>query len=275
MNIAAFADQLHGEGYADRTVNEYTKWVRRLARWAHLNGLDLQTIEPHHIRRWIDQTVPPSRESRKQARAALTHYYRGRPDQPWEAIRVPAKRRPSPQPLTVTEAARLRDAATLVGGRKGTATLGLLYTGCRPSEVACWRWDGFTDDGMLRFWRTKNRSWHRLPVAAPLADALERFRPPGVTSGFLFVGNNGRPHVIATTVWTWVRSVAAVAGLEGVNPSRLRDTVAERVLEETGSIDVVAAVLGHMSTETTSRHYVRTSPSRLRSAIDVIEYGPA
>lgn len=265
-------DRLYGEGRAERTVREYVKWAKRLARWCDLNGLDVATLTARQVRAWIDQTVPEGRESRKQAYTSCKHLFTmlGRTDAPWEAIRVPAKPKGAPHPLNPRQAATLRATAQLHGGKEGVAVLGLLYTAARASEVAGWRWDGIDhDEATIRFWRPKRRDWHTVPLADPLADALERWRPAGA-EGQMFPGNNGRPHVSATTVWTWTKRIAVIAGLDGINPRRMRATVASEVLEATGDVDAAAALLGHADPAVTRTYYTSTSMRRLRGAVAAI-----
>ena len=272
-------DRLLNEGLAARTVQEYTKWARRLARWCDLHGHDLVELEPYQLREWADTSFSPGRECRKQAHAAVKHLYTmlGREDEaPWLAIRVPSKRPGNPWPLKDGEAARLRDSALMVGGRRGVATLGLLFTGARPGEVASWRWDGIDEEERtIRFWREKVRDWHLVPLHEILHDELERFRGPWAPEGFMFPGDRGRPHVGPTTVWTWVRSVAAAGGLQNVTPRRLRATAGSHALEATGDIDAVAELLGHRDVSTTRRYYTSTSRRRLAAAVTALDYGKA
>lgn len=267
-NVLELERRLLGEGKADRTVREYVKWGKRLARWCQLHDLDLARLEPHELRRWADSTIPDSRESRKQAYTACKHLYimLGRTDQPWCAIRVPAKPKSKPHPLSEPDRVRLRDAAIMVGGRQGVATLGLLQTAARPVEVAGWRWDGIDADRLIiRFWRPKTREWHEVPLRPALLALIERYRPPHA-EGFMFPGNNGAPHVQATTVLAWTRRVAEVAGVRDVTPRRLRATCATRALDVTHDIDAVASLLGHRSTDVTRRHYATTSNAALMAA---------
>lgn len=266
-------DHLYGAGYAERTVTEYIKWTRRLARWCELHNHDIGTLPGHLVRAWIDATVPPGRESRKQAHAACKHLYTmlGRTDAPWEAIRVPRKRRGNPQPLTEPERVRLRDTAIMVGGRPGLATLGILQTAARPGEVAGWRWDGLDlDAGTLRWWRPKNQGWHTVPLRPALAAAIERFRPaePGA---YLFPGDRGRPHVTPATIWDWVRQVADVAQVDDCKPRRLRSTAINRALEVTRDVDAAAELAGHADPSVTRTYYTVTSSDRLRAAVCALD----
>lgn len=272
MGIVDFADHLYGRGKAHRTVAEYVKWVRRLARWCDERGYQLDTLAPHLVRRWADDTIPHSRESRKQARTALGHYWRmvGRQDAPQEAIRTPRKPHGRPNPLSDDEARLLRDGAIMAGGRPGTALLLLLYTAARPGEVAMMRWDGIGTD-RVRWWREKGSEWHEAPLHPVLDEALRRFRPASA-EGHLFVGNNGRAHVSATTVWSWTRRVAATVGLEDVTPRRLRATAGSRVLAATGSIDATAALLGHRDVNVTRAHYAETPWEHLEAAVGSLDW---
>ena len=86
---------------------------------------------------------------------------------------------------------------------------------------------------------------------------------------YLFPGNNGRPHVSATTVWTWVTDVGRLAGVE-VSPQRLRSTAGAEALEATKDLDAVAELLGHRDVNVTRAHYTRTTRRRLRAAVEAL-----
>lgn len=270
MSIIEFRDALYGLGLAERTVNEYVKWVRRLARWGAERGYDLGELTGAEVRRWADE-LPYSWASRKQARTALSHYYRHRPDRPWIAIRVPRKPRPEWRGLEDPDAAALHRTALMVGGRPGLATLAGLYTAARAGEIGGLRWDGIdAAAGTLRWWRTKTSDWHKVPLHPVLADELDRQRPRAA-EGHIFVGNNGRPHVSATTVWSWVRQVGDLAGVH-VTPQQLRVTAGSKALEATSDLDAAAELLGHRDPAVTRSHYVRTSGRRLGAAVSALEY---
>ncbi len=270
MNTAQFHDVLYGRGMAESTIAEYCKWVRRASRWAESRGLRLATMDAAELRTWADATIPQTWASRKQARTALGHYYRasGRHDEPWQAIRVPRQPRQRPRPLAAHQATLLRDAAILYGGRPGLATLAIMYTAQRPSETAMLRWDGI-GDGRIRWWRTKTSEWHEVPLHPTLAKALDEYRTPDA-EGFLFIGN-GRPHVTATTVWTWVKKVGQTVDVE-VTPRILRSTAGCMALEATGDIDAAAELLGHRDVTVTRTFYTLTSTRRLAAAVDALDY---
>jgi len=258
--MPGFDQYLSGHGLSDRTVREYVRLARRWER--HLEQCH-NDVAAHQARVWSDG-LPNSRSSRKAAVAMLRWW------QLWQlgedvglcqAVRVPRKPRPDPDPLTTVEWRRLIDAAELVGGRRGLACLIICFTGARPGEVAAMRWDGW-DGRYLSWWRPKSCDTHRLLASPRLAVMLDRHK----SDGFMFVGDGGRACVSPQTVWAWVRHIGVLADVV-VCPRRLRATVATEVLERTGSIDAAAAVLGHASVDST-RHYTRTSRRRVDAAID-------
>lgn len=272
MNLATYRDYLNGQGLAPRTVNTYTTYLRRLTVWAHNNNLTLDSLAPHHIRTWSDDTIPASWASRKQAHMAVAKWAEAtsRSDQPQRAVRVPAKPKPSPKPLTRDQSDLLRDAALMIGGRPGLATIIGLYTAARASEICAMRWDGIDpQQGTIRWWRTKNQDWKQIPMHPILAATLEQHRKP-TSEGFIFAGNNGSPHVKSSTVWSWVRNIGRTIGIE-VRPHQLRSTAGWKVLEATGSIELAASLLGHESVDTTRKHYTGlASEARLNDAIAVL-----
>ena len=266
MTLSQYIDLLRGQGRADHTIRHYVHYVRRLMVWCTEHGFDPATVPAHEVRSFADELVPESWGSRKQARTALAHYWRacGRDDEPWQAIRVPRKPKPGYTGLTPQAASTLRAAAEMYGRRPGLATLCLLYTGARAGEVAGFHYDHIAE-GTIRWWRPKTSDWHMMPLHPVLADAL------GDGSGFVFVGNNGRPHVSGATIWKWTRQVAETVGLE-VTPKQLRSTAGMMVLEATGDLDAAASFLGHRDVNVTRSHYVRTSTGRMDAAVRGLNY---
>jgi integrase len=271
MDVSGYRDALVGRGLAERTVAEYVKLLRRLAHHAHTAGVPLAELSALDIRAWAD-TLPPGWSMRKQAHMTVRHYYRmvGRTDEPWLAVKVPQQPRPRYRGLEPDDAHTLRDAALLVGGRRGLAVLSGLYTGARVSEICAFRWDGIEHEaGSIRWWRTKTQEWHQVPLHPVLGEALRDARRD--PRPHVFPGERGREHVATQTVWQWVRSVGAVVGLH-VTPHQLRATAGTTVLEATKDLDAAAEFLGHRDPSITRRHYTRTSASRLRAAVDALDY---
>lgn len=70
----------------------------------------------------------------------------------------------------------------------------------------------------------------------------------------------------------FMRAVEA-AGLEGVSPHVLRHTAAVHMAEGGIPMSEIAQFLGHSSTAVTERTYARFSPSHLRTAADILDFG--
>lgn len=272
MDIAGFRDALRGRGLAERTVAEYVKLLRRLGHYSRDVGVPMPDLSALDIRAWAD-TLPPGWATRKQAHMTLRHYYRlvGRTDEPWQAVKVPQQPKPRYRGLEPEDAHTLRDAALLVGGRRGLCVLTGLYTGARAGEIAGLRWDGVDyDAGTVQWWRSKTQEWHRVPLHPALAEALRGARRTG--HPHVFPGGRERDHVTAQTVWCWVRGVASAVGLK-VTPHQLRATAGTMILEATRDLDAAAEFLGHRDPAITKRHYTRTSDTRLRAAVQALDYG--
>jgi integrase/recombinase XerD len=263
-----FDEWLVSRGLAARSIGEYAKWVRRAERWCWVERLDLPTLTPSQVRQFA-QTTPDSWSSRKQVRAALSHYYTyvGRTDTPHEAVEVPRKPGMTTRALTPEDATRLRDGALLAGGPAGLATLAGLYLAARRAEIAGLRWDGW-QHGRMRWQRPKSHDWHEVPVHPVLAGELERGKA-GAWSPYLFPGY-GRPHVCPGTVWTWVKHVGQVAGVT-VTPHQLRHTALTTALEHTRDLRAVMDLAGHRDPSVTAG-YTRLSERRLHAAVDALAY---
>lgn len=261
MTLNGYINLLRGVGRADKTIRTYVGVVRRLMAWCADHQLDPVTIAPHDVRTWAD-TLPLTYASRKAAAAALRHYWQHRPDEPWKAVRVPAKPRERYTGLTVDEAVQFTAAARLHGGRPGTAALCLMLTGARAIEVAGFHHDHIDrHTGVISWWRPKTQDWHVMPLHPPLAAAI----PDG--AGFLFAGDGGRQHVTAQTINAWCHKVAELAGLH-VTPQKVRSTAAMLVVKATSDIEAAATVLGHRDLNTTRRHYtVQVDGARIDGAM--------
>jgi len=127
-----------------------------------------------------------------------------------------------------------------------------LYTAGRRSEVASLAWANVDfDRNTITLTRPKVRDTLQLPLHPNLADALIR-RWDGEQQ-WVFAGRHGG-HVSPAQVWTWVRQVAADAGLGHVTPHMLRRTSLTQINDSTRDLRAAQlfagrrAVLGRMNT---------------------------
>lgn len=264
-----FTAWLYTQGYADRSVGEYDKWARRWTRhcWAH----DTTPAEApvRMLAEWA-ASLPVGRESRKQAHTALSHLHRfiGREDGAHGAIRVPPKKPTRTPPLADDDARALRDTAVMVGGRQGAACLSGLYTTARRIEIARLRWsDMDLDRQRFRWERAKHGGPGDLHMHDVLAKALLRL--PHTGSDYVFPGNNGRPHVAPATIWSWVRKVGRIAGVQ-VATHQLRATCITQLAEK-HSVLIAAHAAGHRDLNETL-HYLRDQSRATDEALATLDW---
>lgn len=270
--VGRYVDVLFGEGLADRTVENYTRTLRRYLRWCERFGVDPVDLTPTELRQFVE-TVKLVRSQRVQLRSVLRRWFEtnDRHDNPWKAVRVPPKPRMFSKAMAEDDVRRLLRAAQMVGGRQALAVTACLYTAARASEVAAFRWDGWDrDEGLLTFERPKSGDWHTVPVHPELADRLGFILDQGVPSQFVFAGDGGRAHVQAQTIWSWVRDVGTAAGLD-VSPHKLRHTALTTALDSTGDLRAVQELAGHRDPATTAG-YTRRNAKRVAAAVASLDY---
>lgn len=284
MDEAALIEGLTAQGRSRKTIAVYLVAVRRAERGLGARGLTLEAVSGSQLAAWVDDELPASRSSRALTRSALAAYWTavGRPDAPWRAVRVPRRPRMRCRALEDPQAARLAAVArsrALEGTRKGLAVLLGLYGGLRRSEIAEVRWDDLTGDGWLRV--VGKGSERMIPLHPVLVEALAAARSavppprrrPGRPEGRVFAGAGGG-HLNPTTVWTWVRQLAAEAELPPLQTHVLRHTALATALDATRDLRAVQELAGHARPETTAG-YTRVRADRLVGAVRAISYGEA
>lgn len=278
MDDQALTEAFLRAGLSRKTVTVYLTVIRRARR-----SLDLETVSATELRAWAEQNLTRGRSARSGARSALKAYWSatGRPDAPYPAVPVPRRRRMRCRALSAPEAgalARCALARAHEGTRKGLAVLLGLYGALRRSEISELCWSDLTGDGWVRI--VGKGVERTIPLHPVLVEALEASRrssvPPGPTRRLqglddrVFVGQGGG-RLNPTTVWTWVRELAAEAGLPPVATHVLRHTALATALDATRDLRAVQELAGHARPETTAG-YTRVLSDRLRGAALAVEY---
>ena len=260
---------LIGAGYSRKTTAVYTTALLRADEGLVAIGSSLDTATGADLRAY-SETLPRTRSSRALLRSSLTAYYRAseRSDAPVRAIRVPTHPRMRCKALDEAPAAALAKSARARGDEKGLAVLLGLYVGLRRNEIATLRWADIDRDGWLTLVgkgdRTRSVPLH--PVV--LVSLNERSRV--ATDEWVFPGRWDGP-VNPTTVWLWVREVAAAAGLDAVPTHVLRHTALATALDSTHDLRAVQELAGHARPETTAG-YTRVRRNRLIDVVSAIDY---
>lgn len=296
-HLAEFAEWLapHGRGLLDTQRRDVLRFLAYLRTDGRVE-LDRARPEP---RRWKGYL---SASTRKGYLAALREFWRhcARMDytdrDPTSGVRCPKVEHQPGLTLTRDELRRFLDAP----GRPRCRVLAYLYafTAARSSQVRQLRWDDVDFERKEISFRTRSKSkYNVVPLHHELEVALKRWqaqqehasrsnellakalRDP--ETAFVLLTRNGRPLAHSTPAkqlkWRAARAgvkphrASAVVGCENksrVHPHALRRTWATRMLNEfNASLEDIADVLNHSSTDTTRKHYAFTSNERKRRTV--------
>lgn len=225
-------------GHAEATRREYLSRVRTFTRWMVASG-KVRTDPTAHVQ--------PIRQSRR-----------------------------APRTLNVGQVEAL--LAVLPDRRAKAVVLLMVGCGLRCVEVARLRVEDYDGETIT----VEGKSGHErvLPVPAAVRRAVDAYLDTiGVVAGPL-IRSELNPHqgLAAKTLSGYVRGWMQAAGvkaraLDGRSAHALRRTAASDVMDASGDIRAVQAMLGHARLETTAAHYLRpVTMDRMREAMDGRRY---
>lgn len=231
-----------------------------------------------HVRRFLLHLIEDqhaSRQTIRQARAALRFLYAVTLNHPVEVDWLPVPRRTKPLPVVLsgTEVAALFAAVHHIKYR--TILMAMYAGGLRISEVCRLRPDEIDSKRMLIHVRAGKGSVDRYTVLSEqllhtLRDYWQEHRP---RSAWLFPGQTRTGHACPQTVRTVFRKAAVGAHIKKkVTPHVLRHSFATHLLESGADVTVVQTLLGHRSLRTTQKytHISLDHVARASSPLDLI-----
>ena len=144
----------------------------------------------------------------------------------------------------------------------------LLLTGLRKEEVLQAKWEHLDLERATLFLPTTKSGRSRTAVLNAAAVALLQQQARREGNPFIFPGHvRGQPIINPSKPW---RRILAAAGItEHLRIHDLRHHFASVLANEGVSLDIIAQLLGHRSTQTT-RIYAHWADSALRRAADVV-----
>lgn len=280
---------------AQRTQLLYAEDLSKLQQLAGLEGLALEQVSPHHLRRWVAQMHSRGRSARGIALilSGWRGFYRwmGREalvaSNPVEGVRAPKPAKPLPKALGVEEAVQL--AAFIDEGSspdlqaRDQCLTELLYgCGLRIAEVAGLDAQaGVQARGWIDLQEAqahvlgKGGKRRSVPVGGPALVALrawlevrERWLQGGLAeSPALFVTRQGR-RLSTRQMQARLKRRSLAAGLATpVHPHMLRHSFAGHVLQSSGDLRAVQELLGHANISTT-QVYTRLDFQHLAKVYD-------
>jgi integrase/recombinase XerC len=262
---------------AARSVALVGDALKRLQALAAEQGLELQAVQAHHVRRWMAQLHRGGLAPRSIAiilsgwrgfyrwwalqAGAITH-------NPVDGVRAPKAAKPLPKALSVDHAVALaehvseQDDARLAA--RDHAMVELLYgAGLRVGELtgldaqasdAAAGWvDLANAEAQVLGKGSKRRN---VPVGTAASQALRawlavRSELAGADEPALFVSRRGT-RLTASQVRSRLKRLALQAGLPThVHPHMLRHSFASHLLQSSGDLRAVQELLGHANISTT------------------------
>lgn len=271
------------EDDSPNTAERYRRDITQFFAWADANGYDVFQMIPWHIqqfRAWLGQPDRVQRYTRKTKLsdatiagrvAAVSSFYRYAQEQagrrgfvpnPAEGVRRPKVSKES-QTAGLTEdevKAVLRVAATR-GRREYALVMLLASTGLRVSEVCQLDTGDLVRDAGTWALRVVRKGYGSTAVFVtcpdPAARALRRYMRG--RRGPMFKGNDGERMTRRQAAY-WVKAMTAQAlgrpedGGPRVSPHSFRHTATTIALNRGVPLADVAALMGHVSTQTTARY---------------------
>jgi integrase/recombinase XerC len=262
---------------AARSVALVGDALKRLQALAAEQGLELQAVQAHHVRRWMAQLHRGGLAPRSIAiilsgwrgfyrwwalqAGAITH-------NPVDGVRAPKAAKPLPKALSVDHAVALAEHVSEQGdarlAARDHAMVELLYgAGLRVGELtgldaqasdAAAGWvDLANAEAQVLGKGSKRRN---VPVGTAASQALRawlavRSELAGADEPALFVSRRGT-RLTASQVRSRLKQLALQAGLPThVHPHMLRHSFASHLLQSSGDLRAVQELLGHANISTT------------------------
>jgi integrase len=132
----------------------------------------------------------------------------------------------------------------------------IMLTGCRPAEAMTAKWSDV--DEQPGFWikpsaHTKQRKAHKLALAPPAIELLERMRASRRDNGWIFPGQKPGDHIKQLRAcWDFVRERAGLPPEDRIYD--LRHSFASIGAAGGLSLQVIGKLLGHTQSRTTQRY---------------------
>jgi site-specific recombinase XerD len=250
----------------------------------------LERFGPRAIDRWLESIGDRAPETRREYLSRVKGFCR------WlvahghisedPTAHVPPVRVPRRVPVTLTESHVAQLLEHVAGDARGTAIVWIMVgCGARCIEVSRLLVEDYDPVGRTFILRGKAGHERVVPVPQEVASAVNRYLDEvGWQAGPLIRSkrdwDRGRgisSHTISLSVSEWLCGAGVKSrALDGRSAHGLRRTAASDVMDRTGDITIVQAMLGHSKVETTAKHYLRpTSMEKLRAGMEGRSYaGP-
>jgi len=273
-------------GRAANTLSAYRRDLIGYSRWMTARGIDLDSITPTDLNRFLGERrreAAPSSVARQLAAIRMLHRFLVEegfaqldPTADLDGVRVPAG---LPKPLSEEQVTTLLDAVTGSDpvALRDRALLELLYaTGARISEMCGLSLGDVDLEHRAARLYGKGSKERLVPFGRAAADALEHWLSPSGRGRLvpeawrrrgdaeaMFLNQRG-VRLGRQVAWAIVKKYGDRAGLSAssLSPHVLRHSCATHLLDHGADLRVVQELLGHASVSTT-QIYTKVSQERL------------
>lgn len=247
----------------------------------------LRMFGPAAIDRWLERIGHLSECTRRQYLSRVRGWCRWMVAQgklrtdPTSHVPAIRQAQRAPRTLTVQEVGRL---LRTVPDPRASAVLQLMVVcGLRCVSVSRLQVEDYDPASLVLRVSAKGGGEYDIPVPVEAAKALNRYLDEvGVVAGPLVRSvldpvRGLSPKTLSGYVRAWMRLAGVkVRPLDGRSAHGLRRTAASDVMDMSGDIRAVQAMLGHQRVETTARHYLRpVSLQQMRDAMAGRDYAGA
>jgi site-specific recombinase XerD len=287
--LTRFADHLLDREKADHTRNNYREDLMAFTAWyqeTFRERPDLRALAPSELREWKahlrdDRKLEPATVNRKLA--ALRSFLAWAAAEGLAAeIAMPRsikQVKPPPRWLDRKQQRALVRAVERRGYPRDIALVALLlHTGLRVAELAALRWADLEirdRSGKLTVRRGKGRKQRTIPLNVEARHALAELRALRDRWGMprtAAVLQGQRGPLTERGIQATLAKYAADARIEELSPHVLRHTWCKNLADAGARLEVIAALAGHESLETT-RRYVEPGQDDLAAAVDRLAGG--
>lgn len=274
--VRDWLDGLEVAGRSPRTIREHRTYARRMGRWLDAETIAWRSTTTRDLARLLATVKARGPALRANfvsslrcfwAYAATNGYVAQSP-----AAGLPYPKRPHPLPRALSRdqirrlLAYLAEQPGRTARRAEAVVIVLLYTGMRCCEAAPLDWADLDIAGeaiAIRDGKTGGRTVALHPV---VADVLSRWRKVQQRGGAGPIFSlDGRP-IVPARIGKIVSALSAPLGFV-VQAHALRHSAATHAIRRGAGLYNVSRMLGHASTATTSRIYLRLDPTDSASAV--------
>ena len=267
------------KGLARHTLENYTRDLARLNKWAAKNGKSISELNRGDLRKWIASLSRDGLAPTSVARAvsAARGFYKfllldGHiTNHPAEDLDTPQRFNYLPKFLTEDEINRLFSApdVSTEEGIRDRAVLEIMYaSGLRVSELVGLKQTDVDLMAGLIVCHGKGSKERRVPLGKSAIHWLQQYAAvksaygkPSSPYVFLY---RGKPFT-RQLAWLMIKTRAEQVGIKNVSPHTLRHSFATHLLQHGADSRSVQALLGHSDISTT-QIYTHITDGHLRAA---------